>query len=91
MRIVYFNSFLRIFKKLPIQQQNNIGNAISGLVLCLEKKTQIPSCFDLKKLAKDFREIRIGLDLRILFTIEQDTINFVFVGSHDEIKRYLKT
>ena len=90
MQILYFNSFLRLFKELSLQQQKKINNVISNFISCLEKKTQIPHGIGLKKLTKDFWEIRVGLDLRVLFTIELDTLSFVFVGSHDEIKRYLK-
>lgn len=91
-QILYFNSFLRLFKKLPTQQQNKIKKIISNFISCLQKKTHMPlKGIGLKKLTKDFWEIRVGLDLRVLFTIEQDTLSFVFVGTHDEIKRYLKT
>lgn len=90
MQILYFNSFLRLFKELSVQQQNKIKKTISNFISCLEKKTRIPQGIGLKKLTKDFWEIRVGLDLRVIFVIEPNTLSFVFVGSHDEIKRYLK-
>ena len=36
-------------------------------------------------------EARMGLGLRVIVAIEKDLLSFVRIGSHDEIKRYLKT
>ena len=33
---------------------------------------------------------RLGLGLRLVFTLEPETATLVRVGSHDEIRRYLK-
>jgi mRNA-degrading endonuclease YafQ of YafQ-DinJ toxin-antitoxin module len=35
-------------------------------------------------------EARLGLGLRLVFTLESDAATHVRVGSHDEIRRYLK-
>jgi hypothetical protein len=35
-------------------------------------------------------EVRAGLSLRALFRLEEDEAVFVFMGTHDEVKRYLK-
>ena len=91
MKILYFNSFLRNFKDLPIDKRSEIERIITHLITCLEGKIQPSKGLGLKKLKEDFWEIRLGLDLRIVFTIEPGTLNLLFVGSHDKIKRYLKT
>ncbi len=35
-------------------------------------------------------EARVGLGLRIVFTLETDLLTLVRVGSHDEIRRWLR-
>lgn len=91
MRILYFNSFLKNLKSLPYQKRLKIENSIKTFVSCLENKAQIPLGFGLKKLAKgNLWEIRTGLGLRIVFTIKSAILSFVFVGKHNEVKRYLK-
>jgi mRNA-degrading endonuclease YafQ of YafQ-DinJ toxin-antitoxin module len=34
--------------------------------------------------------MRVGLDLRLIFKVERDAITFVFAGTHDEVRRFLK-
>ena len=36
-------------------------------------------------------EARCGLGLRLVFTLAKDLATFVRIGSHDEVKRYLKS
>jgi hypothetical protein len=35
-------------------------------------------------------EIRVGLSLRALFLPRHDEVIFVFLGTHDEVKRFLR-
>ena len=35
-------------------------------------------------------EARVGLGLRMVFTLEANQLTLVRVGSHDEIRRYLR-
>jgi mRNA-degrading endonuclease YafQ of YafQ-DinJ toxin-antitoxin module len=36
-------------------------------------------------------EARVGLGLRVVFTVERQTCTFVRAGTHDEIRRYLQS
>ncbi len=36
-------------------------------------------------------EARVGLGLRLVFTVEADTATLVRVGGHDEVRRYLRS
>jgi mRNA-degrading endonuclease YafQ of YafQ-DinJ toxin-antitoxin module len=36
-------------------------------------------------------EARLGLDVRLVFTVGADTITLVRAGTHDEIRRYLRS
>ena len=90
MQVIYFNSFLRAFKKLPGSRQAQINGAIDRFVYCLENKTAVSSGIGLKKLSQRLWEIRVGIDLRVVFSIDSDALNLVYAGNHNEIRRYLK-
>jgi mRNA-degrading endonuclease YafQ of YafQ-DinJ toxin-antitoxin module len=44
----------------------------------------------IRKLIKHHFEMRIGLDLRLVFKAEPDAIILLFAGTHDEVRRFLK-
>jgi mRNA-degrading endonuclease YafQ of YafQ-DinJ toxin-antitoxin module len=45
----------------------------------------------LRKLhASGIWEARVGLGLRLVFTRHRDTLTLVRIGTHDDVKRYLK-
>jgi len=86
----YFKpSFSRLFKKLAHLQQAQVLAAIEALKTVLESNIRIEG-LGLKRLGNDFWEIRASLRERILFTFGKETITFVMIGNHDEIRRYLK-
>jgi hypothetical protein len=37
------------------------------------------------------REIRVSLSPRALFTLRDDTATLLFLGTHDEVKRFLRS
>jgi hypothetical protein len=49
-----------------------------------------PLGLGLRKLRKDYWEVRVGLAVRIIFLLEKDLATFVLAGSHDDIRKYLK-
>lgn len=51
---------------------------------------QLPHGLGLKPFRKDLWEIRAGLSERILFHRSGDLIEFLIVGDHHEIRRFLK-
>ncbi len=82
-------SFDSTLKNLSQDRKAKVKEAIRQLVVFFEagKKT---SGLGLKKMKKDYWEVRIGLKDRVLFRLKGDLVEFIIVGSHDEIKRYLK-
>jgi hypothetical protein len=36
-------------------------------------------------------EVRLGLNIRVLFRLLPDEAIFLFMGTHDEVKRFLKS
>ena len=83
------SSFVRSIKRLPTQRKELVKESISKLVNFFESK-QLPKGLGLKQLRPNVWEARAGLADRIVFRRKQDTIEFIIVGTHDEIKRLLK-
>ncbi|MGA2604708.1 MAG: hypothetical protein ABSG14_10810 [Verrucomicrobiia bacterium] len=44
----------------------------------------------IRKLISSYFEMRVGLDVRVIFRLDVDAITFVFAGTHDEVRRFLK-
>ena len=67
--------------------------AILKLILDLETVLASPqehSGLGLRKLSPaGIWEARAGLSLRALFRLDKDEVAFVFLGNHDEVKRFL--
>jgi mRNA-degrading endonuclease RelE of RelBE toxin-antitoxin system len=51
---------------------------------------RIPHGLGLKKLEHGFWEIRVGLSYRVLFKMEAQILKIVQVGTHEEIRHYLR-
>ena len=82
-------SFDRRFKKLSPSRQKKVYQTLDTLMYYLDGQAPLPTGLGLKNWYADYWEIRAGLKDRILSEFT-DTIAFLFVGSHDEIKNYMK-
>lgn len=90
MKVRYLNSFVKTFESLITLDRTKTTRIISDLLEFLENKTRPSAGLGLKKLRKNLWEIRIDIKNRVLFLLSSDLVIFAFVGSHDEIKKYLK-
>ena len=54
-------------------------------------KPHAHSGLGIRKLRADLFECRVGLSLRILFRASPDALILRFIGSHDEVQKYLRT
>ena len=43
-----------------------------------------------RKLSRLHYEMRVGLALRLIFMDQPDGLKFVFLGNHDQVRRFLK-
>lgn len=89
MRIDYLARFDRAFKQLPCPFQNDVERSIEKFLdnIQLGIRTQATG---LRKLKGNIWEIRAGLQYRVLLELKKDWITFVFVGTHDEVKKFLR-
>ena len=90
MKVRYLNSFDKTFNRLPMDKQLEVIEVVDILIAFLETKSRPTKGIGIKKLRKNFWEVRISLKLRILFEIQKGSLIFILVGSHDDIKRYIR-
>lgn len=89
MIINYLKSYDRSFGKLNGHLQEKTILAIDNF-LDFIKTRQKPEGLGLKKVYKNYWEIRLDIRNRIIFELRADTINFAFAGDHNAVKRFLK-
>jgi mRNA-degrading endonuclease YafQ of YafQ-DinJ toxin-antitoxin module len=82
-------SFLATVRKYPKETRERIGRALQ----LLERDFGHPhrhQGLGVRKLSASYFEIRVGLDLRLVFQNQADCLLFVMVGNHDEVRRFLR-
>lgn len=89
MIVNYLNSYNRSFRKLDRGTQKKTVLAIDGLLSFFETR-QKPEGLGLKKVYKNYWEIRLDIKNRIIFEFAGDIINIIFVGNHNAVKAFLK-
>ena len=89
MTVEYLASYDRAFRKLPTATQHQTITAIDRL-LDYFLTGQRPHGLGLKRLYKQYWEIRVGLAIRVLFELGRDRLTFIIVGNHEEIHRWLR-
>ena len=82
-------SFDKTFRKLDPDRRERVLGAVSHLIDYFETRVKTRG-LGLKHLREKIWEVRIDIKDRVIFAIEGDTIGFLIVGSHDEIKEFLK-
>ncbi len=90
MTINYLKSYDRSFRKLDRAVQEKAIFAIDNLIEFL-KTRQKPAGLGLKKVYKNYWEIRLDIRNRIIFEFAKDIINIAFVGGHNAIKTFLRS
>lgn len=87
----YFTSaaFEKTLKDLVSDRKDRVKKAIHLCVAFFETG-ELPHGLGLKPLRHEFWEIRAGISDRVIFRKSKGLIEFLLVGSHDEVKRFLK-
>ena len=89
MRYYASPAFERSLHGLSVFRKERVKKAIQ-LAVAFFETGQLPHGLGLKPMRHEFWEIRSGLEDRIIFRKAKDVIEFILIGSHDEIKRFLK-
>jgi mRNA-degrading endonuclease YafQ of YafQ-DinJ toxin-antitoxin module len=89
-RLALAERFQRDVKALPSEQRAAAFEVILALPAALGQPHRHAG-LGLRKLhASGIWEARLGLGLRMVFVFENDLLTLVRLGSHDEIRRYLR-
>lgn len=82
-------SFRADVRKYPKETRGKIGRVLQ----LLERDFGHPHRhrgLGVRKLTATWLELRVGLELRIVFQHRPDCLWFGMVGSHDEVKKFLR-
>jgi mRNA-degrading endonuclease YafQ of YafQ-DinJ toxin-antitoxin module len=90
MKYAFKSSFDRSVKQLNDDVKIGIKKLVFDII-DLVATGKIPSKGQgLTRLHKDYWEARATIRERILFKLTDDSIQFILVGSHEDVKRFLK-
>jgi len=81
--------FRTVIREYPKPIRSEIGRAIDRLHAALGQPHQHDG-LGIRKLVKNYFEMRVGLELRLVFKVEPDAIIFAFAGTYNEVRRFLK-
>jgi mRNA-degrading endonuclease RelE of RelBE toxin-antitoxin system len=82
-------SFERSLKRLSPSQRKQLSESLSDFYDFAA--TGFLSCgLGFKRLGPEIYEFRVDIRLRVLLRSEDDTFFLMFVGSHEDVRRYLR-
>jgi hypothetical protein len=84
------NWLLARIRALPSAERHEVGEAIRRAQESFGQP-HLHLGVGLRKLSEQHFEIRVGLDIRLIFTNEPTELKFVFMGNHDEVRRFLRS
>lgn len=83
------SSFEKTLSTLDDKRKQRVKDAVKKTVVFFETGYK-PKGLGIKKLRSNYWEIRAGMKDRIIFKLSDDLVQWIIVGNHEEIKRYLK-
>ena len=88
-QIIVKAGFERAYRRLPEADRHLVDEALKRFDLYL-RTHQAAAGLGLKHLGSRTYEFRAGLALRIVYVAEGEKIVLSLLGSHDEVRRFLK-
>lgn len=95
MILKYKARFEKAFRKLSAPDQRRVTETVEQVDRFFTTR-EAPEGLGLKKLFSRESlgavcEARVTLALRVLFSVHQETLTFLMVGNHDEVRRFIRT
>jgi hypothetical protein len=91
-RFEFKPSFIRLLEKLePGEREQRVVAATRAFMVSLEERIPLAPGLGMKRLKGSYWEIRAGLGNRVVFHWEKDVVEFVLVGNHEDVRRFLRT
>ena len=91
MRIEFKPSFDRSIKTLNPHDKEEIKRVVAHLIDILSVDKPLHEGLGLKRLQGHYWEVRKGLKARIIFRWQKDLVEFVLVGDHGDVKKFLRS
>lgn len=91
MRTALTSRFCRDLDCLTNEQRSALSNVVAALSDALGKPHHHAGLGLRKIHASGIWEGRVGLGLRVLFAVKSDALTLIRVGTHDDVRRYLKS
>lgn len=89
MRYFTISVFDQSVNKLSEVKKKQVKKVLR-LAVAFFETGDLPHGLGFKPLGHEIWEIRVGLSERIVFRKNEETVEFLLAGSHDEIRRFLK-
>ncbi len=88
-QIVAKAGFLKVYDRLSGDDRHRVDEALGRFRHYLQTR-EAPVGFGIKHLGGRTYEFRAGLALRVVYVVEQQEIILALLGTHDEVRRFLK-
>ena len=88
-RLDFKRSFVHGYKALNLDDQIKTDRAIRFLVASLESG-ELRHGLGVKKLRNDIWKIRVDIRIRLCFQLKKDAIELILLGSHEDVRDFLK-
>ena len=76
-------------RALPAERQKLVGHAVAALSDAFGKP-HLHSGLGIRRLKRDYFEFRADRDMRMVFKLEGSTASLIFLGNHDDVRRFIK-
>ena len=90
MRFAYQPSFLDSTRRLSHAQAATLFKAVEKFQHAIENH-QWPHGLGITHLRDDYLEFRVDIHTRVIYRRAGDLIQYLLYGSHDQVRRFLKT
>jgi mRNA-degrading endonuclease RelE of RelBE toxin-antitoxin system len=82
-------SFRAAARKYPKETRSKIGKALQAVESDFGHPHRHRG-LGMRKLSPTLFEIRVGLDVRLIFQNRPDALLFLMAGNHDEVRKFLR-
>ena len=82
-------AFRQAVRNYPKETRGKIGRALQAVESDFGHPHRHRG-LGIRKLSPTFFEIRVGLDIRLIFQNRPDALLFVMAGNHDEVQAFLR-
>jgi mRNA-degrading endonuclease YafQ of YafQ-DinJ toxin-antitoxin module len=88
--ILFTSRFCGQLRAKSAAEQREAAAAVQRLEQQLGQP-HVHSGLGIRKLQRDYFELRVSRDLRLVFKLGKDAVTFVLAGNHDEVRRFLRS